>query len=111
MLCYIILKVALTRKLPYDIDKTTLHTALQMDANSLMGFNSGWPEQFVPQNKFCQLCASPLSEPMSHQGQNGKSYLLTELNPFMKIEIKVKVCRNGDCKAMHQAFSTTIGEF
>ena len=42
--------------------------------------------------------------------KKGKSYLLTELNSFKTIVIKVKVCQNKECKAMHQSLPYDIGK-
>ena len=82
----------------------------EKDAKSVLGADSGWPREFVPTDEVCKLCSSPLSQAMCHPGQKGKSYLLTEMNPFKEIEIRVKVCKNIQCKAMHQSFPTDIGK-
>ncbi len=83
---------------------------LQKTRETMMDLDSGWPQQFLPGDEICQLCSSPLSEPMFHPGQKGKSYLLTEMNPFKEIMIKVKFCQNSQCRAMHQSFPTDIGK-
>lgn len=90
--------------------KSNILISTEKDACSVMGLDSGWPHQFAPVEEICKLCSSPLSEPTFHPGQRGKSYLLTEMNPFKEIEIKVKCCKSNKCKAMHQSIPTEIGK-
>ena len=42
--------------------------------------------------------------------RNESIYLLTEMNPFKEIGIRVKFFKNIQCKAMHQSFPTDIGK-
>ena len=58
-------------------------------------------------------CGSPpLGDPRTHPGQaqNTPCYLITELNPFKKVEIKVKICSSPTCSAMHQASVEKLGK-
>ena len=104
-------KLALSRKISYNVGKDMLEKISKMDANSFLGLvDKGWPEEFIPNNTERQLCNSVLSSAMTHLGQKGKSYLLTELNPFKSISIRVKMCRNSKCKAMHQPLLYDIGK-
>lgn len=104
------IQLAFSRKLPYEIDREILLNISQMDAKCVSDIkDEGWPEQFSPHYDVCQLCNGVLSPPMSHPGQKGKSYLLTELNPFKSIDVKVRMCQNGECKAMHQSLPYSIG--
>ncbi len=67
---------------------------------------------FIPELENCQLCGSPLNDTCIHPGQSRHSlcYLITELNPFKQVEIKVKVCPSNTCSAMHQASVEKLGE-
>ena len=103
--------LALSRKIPYNVSKDVLERISKLDANCLLGLvNKGWPEEFAPHNTDCQLCNSDVSSAIRHPGQKGKSYLLTELNSFKTIAIKVKVCQNKECKAIHQSLPYDIGK-
>ncbi|XP_028417949.1 HMG domain-containing protein 3-like [Dendronephthya gigantea] len=103
--------IALARQLPYKFEKTTIETILEHDVNTWKGISDGWPEVFVPCCSDCQKCGSPLSPPKSHPGKKGNCYLITDLNPFKLISIKVKMCSNSACQAMHQAVPFDIGLF
>ena len=104
------IQLAFSRKFPYEIDREILLNISRMDAKCVSDIkDEGWPEQFAPHYDVCQLCNGVLSPPMSHPGQKGKSYLLTELNPFKSIDVKVRMCQNGECKAMHQSLPYSIG--
>ena len=104
--------LSLSRKIPYDVGKDILEHISIMDANCLLGLvDQAWPEEFVPNNNQCELCNCVLSSAISHPGQKGRSYLLTELNPFKDISIRVKICQNSECKAMHQPLPYDIGKW
>ena len=90
--------------------KSEILISTEKYACSVLGLDSGWPSQFEPTDQICKLCSSPLSEPMFHPGRKGKSYLLTEMNPFKEVVINVKFCKNNQCKAMHQSFPIDIGK-
>ncbi|KAK3754405.1 hypothetical protein QZH41_011187, partial [Actinostola sp. cb2023] len=85
----------------------------KMDAASLLGMETGWPEIYEPHFSICPLCQTSMSNTRPHPGQSGKdsAYLLTELNPFKKIKLLVKICSNPSCKAMHQSNPIEIGLF
>ena len=76
------LNFALSRKLPYKINKETLRTIMRMDANCMLNLPFAWPEKYVPEYDECndELCNSQLSMPLCHPGQKGHSFLITELN-------------------------------
>lgn len=104
------IEIALARQLPYKFEKETIDTILEHDVNTWKDIPHGWPEVFVPSYSNCQKCGFPLSPPKYHSGKRGNSYLITELNPFKIIDIKVKTCSNLTCQTMHQAVPFEIGE-
>jgi hypothetical protein len=60
----------------------------------------------------CKLCQTQLGASRNHPGAcSKKSYLLTNGNPFLQVEIKVKICSNKSCKAMHQVWPYDLGKF
>jgi hypothetical protein len=97
------------RKLPYKFDNKLLREIVKRDSNSALELLGGWPDVFFPDEQYCSLCNSELSPPTSHPGQSGNSYLLTECNPFKKVCIQVKFCKNKQCKAMYQVFPIHAG--
>jgi len=97
------------RKLPYRYDKNLMREIVKRDSNSALELMGGWPNLFFPDEQNCSLCSSELSPPTSHPGQSGNSYLLTESNAFKKVVIQVKICKNKQCKAMHQVFPIHVG--
>lgn len=53
----------------------------------------------------CGLCHSPLGNSINHPSQQSNdAYLITELNLFKKVDVKVKTCTKEDCLAIHQTF-------
>jgi hypothetical protein len=79
----------------------------------LLGVGDGWPDCFIPNELIkCELCGSLLGNPCAHPGQaqNTSCYLLTELNPFKRVEIRVKFCSSPTCSAMHQASVEKLGK-
>lgn len=65
------------------------------DACTLLGGDTGgegWPDNFTPDLENCQLCGSPFGNATIHPGQsvNTSGYLITELNPFKHVNIRVK---------------------
>jgi hypothetical protein len=99
----------MARKIPYKMDKELINGIIKKDCHSALHLPGGWPDSFFPEECKCSLCGSALSTSRSHPGQSGSSYLLTENNPFKSITIRVKVCTNNNCKAMHQVFPIDIG--
>ena len=89
------------RMLAYELPHDLLDAIAKRD-----GIDNGWPDCFGPDDAFnCGLYSSPLGDPRTHPGQaqNTPCYLITELTPFKKVEIKVKICLSPACSAMHQA--------
>ena len=81
-------------KLPYNIDEDSLAKNKVLDSVTLFGFGkNGWPEVFEPSQNNCELCLSILGPSRCHPGSKGNEMLLTCLNPFRKITIKVKICQ------------------
>jgi hypothetical protein len=70
---------------------------------------TGWPDVFEPPETNCGLCNNILGEARAHPGSRGKSFLLTELNPFKEIKVLVKMCTNPECSVMHQVFPYEFG--
>ena len=65
---------------------------------------------FLPLDEYCGLCHSPLGQETNHPGQQSNdAYLITELNAFSKVDVKVKTCSSKDCLAIHQPFPVDIG--
>ena len=97
------------KMLPRDL----LDAISKRDACMLLGVDNGWPDCFSPDDAFnCVLCSSLLGDPHTHPGQaqNTPCYLITELNPFKKVQIKVKICSSPTCSAMHQASVEKLGK-
>ena len=81
------------------------------DSCTLFGVEGSWPSLFQPSVDNCGLCESPLGCPINHPGQQSNSaYLVTELNPFKKVDVKVRVCQSRQCMAIHQPFPADIGK-
>ena len=99
------------RKLPYHISKDLLRGIISRDACSLFGVQGSWPDLFYPAEEHCGLCGSPLGHLTNHPGQKSHdTYLITELNAFKKVDVKVKTCLNKNCLAIHQPFPIDIGK-
>ena len=93
------------RKLPYQIPRVLLRSIMTRDSCRLFGIEGAWPEFFCPEEENCALCGSSLGPVSNHPGQrSADSYLITELNPFTKIDIKVKTCTSKDCLAIINGF-------
>ena len=98
------------RKLPYEIPRELLRSIMTKDSCSLLGVSGGWPMVFLPVDEYCGLCHSPLGKETNHPGQQSNdAYLITELNAFSKVDVKVKTCSSKDCLAIHQPFPVDIG--
>ena len=101
------------KMLPYELPHDLLDAISKRDACTLLGVDNGWPDYFSPDDAFyCVLCSSLLGDPRTHPGQaqNTPCYLITELNPFKKVQIKVKICSSPTCSAMHQASVEKLGK-
>lgn len=102
-----------SKALPYELSHDLLESILKRDARTLLGVGDGWPDCFIPNELIkCELCGSLLGNPCAHPGQaqNTSCYLLTELNPFKRVEIRVKFCSSPTCSAMHQASVEKLGK-
>ena len=98
------------RKLPYKIPRELLRGIMARDSCSLLGLSGGWPTVFLPVDEYCGLCHSPLGRETNHPGQQSNdAYLITELNAFSKVDVKVKTCSSKDCLAIHQPIPVDIG--
>ena len=103
------LALANQMKLPYTYSDEIMTKIVKQDSNSVLELPGGWPELYFPEANNCELCQSPLNHPITHPGQKGNSYLITANNPFKKVTIKVKMCSNKNCRAMHRVFPINIG--
>ena len=100
-----------TRRLPYHIPRDLLRSIMKRDSNTLFGVEGSWPILFLPRENQCGLCGSSLGLPTNHPGQQtNNTYLITELNPFKKVDVKVKTCISKECLAMHQPFPQDVGK-
>ena len=100
-----------TRSLPYQFPPHLLHSIMARDSCTLFGVEGSWPSLFQPSVDNCGLCESPLGRLINHPGQQSNSaYLVTELNPFKKVDVKVRVCQSRQCMAIHQPFPADIGK-
>jgi ribosomal protein L37AE/L43A len=97
--------------LPYILPHDLLQSVAKRDACTLLGVGEMWPNSFIPDLENCQLRGSVLGDTCIHPGQsrNNPCYLLTELNPFKQVDIKVKFCSSRACYAMHQASVEKLG--
>ena len=96
-------------RLSYKIDGAVLSKNRELDCKTLLG-QSGWQNVFEPSDSNCGLCQSELGPSRSHPGSNGHGILITTLNPFRKIAVKVKMCHQKSCQAMHRVFPTEVGK-
>jgi hypothetical protein len=109
------LDVAMNSSLPYKIPSSLLQEISRRDATTFLNINidaaTGWPNAFEPIEVICVQCQSPLSTARQHPGQSRdeSAYLLTELNPFKRVKLLVKVCSNSLCKAMHRPRTLETG--
>ena len=108
------LKVQMKRLIPYQIPLEILQWLGSSDAASHLRERKedcAWPNSFSPSESMCCLCHNPLGPPVIPQGRDadGHSYLLTNLNPFRRVEILVRKCQNKRCKAVHHLFPYQLG--
>lgn len=102
------------RVLSYIIPHSVLESIAKRDACTLLGVGEGWPITFAPNDiNDCQLCGLPLGDVCNHPGQanNNPIYLITELNPFKIVSVKVRFCSARNCLAMHQASVEKLGKY
>lgn len=62
-----------------------------------------WPTVFEPLDTVCRLCGDFLYASRNKPGssEDDLHYLMTNIQPFRVVTIKVKFCRQVSCKAMH----------
>jgi len=100
-----------TRRFPYHIPRKLIDEILTRDACTRIKQEGGWPNVFCPVLEKCLLCGGFLGKPVKHPGQHTtNSILITELNPFKKVTVLVKICNSRKCLAMHQAPVETLGK-
>uniref|UniRef100_A0A7M5UYH7 HMG domain-containing protein n=2 Tax=Clytia hemisphaerica TaxID=252671 RepID=A0A7M5UYH7_9CNID len=101
-------KKLMSNTIPYNIPPNVVRLSDQMVV----------PEQerlvFESKESVCSLCQGQLSESMYPQGCNsinGNGILITNTNPFIKIDIKIRKCRQSSCKAVHAPYLYEKGLF
>ena len=108
-------KLNMLNTLPYEIPASILEMISFNDSrsNDPLNATNGWPRSYSPQHDSCRLCASQLSSPRPHPGQEAGavSCLLTNAAAFLPVGMFVKFCSKADCKAMHQVFPFNIGYY
>ena len=75
---------------PYHIPLSVISASHNADSHTLCGVDGGWPKE------------STLHPPRCHPGSQGKAFLITNSNPFLPVNVKVRMCQNVACQAMHQ---------
>ena len=111
------LTAQLNRALPYEIPPLLLKRLFEHDAATHLALSNGWSTRFVPSESDCSLCGSPLSEPTFPTGQGqgtsqfGNAFLVTNLNPFKRIQVMVKKCKSRSCEAVYQSFPFEQGKY
>ena len=96
-----------SRKIPLDIPPELLR---QIDQRNV-GVDLQWPMQFFQKQESCCLCGSQLGKAIKHPGSDGTAYLITSSVCFSKVETRIKICSNTNCKAINQDFPIEIGKF
>ena len=87
---------------PYHIPLSVLSASRNADSRTLCGMDGGWPKEVTAVDVICRLCGSRLHPPRCHPGTQGKAFLITNSNPFLPVNVKVRMCQNVACQAMHQ---------
>lgn len=65
------------------------------DSCTSFGVERLWPSLFQSSVDNCGLCDAPLGRLINHPGeQTNSAYLITELNAFKKVDVKVRVCQS-----------------
>jgi hypothetical protein len=97
------IELKMRKTIPYQIPLNIIQQAGKIDAHP-----SGWQQTFEPEQENCELCSNKLGPSKAHQGQRGRSVLITNMHPFKTVQILVKMCSN--CSAMHQVFPYNLGK-
>ena len=88
------------RKLPYKIPRELLCGIMIRDSCSPFGVQGSWPKLFCTTE---EICGSPLGPAVNHPGQQSyDTYLITEFNPFLKVDVMEKICTSKDCHRCKQ---------
>jgi len=89
------IKLNLATRFPYHIPLQVISAARTADSRTLCGIDGGWPKQFIAADVVCRLCGSDFHPPSyrCHPGSQGKAVLITNSNPFLSVEVKVKICK------------------
>ena len=103
-------KLNLANWYPYHIPLHVINAPRDCDCNTCKGADGGWPKEFIPEEQNCRLCGADLRPPRCHPGSQGKGFLLTNMNPFLEVNIKVKICGKVECQAMHQPQVYDLGK-
>eukprot|EP00794_Sanderia_malayensis_P009096 gene9096-10067_t len=96
------------RKIPYQIPKKYV-TAVDIDVKQ-----EGNIVTFEPENSECERCGWLLGESLFPQGSKsigGNGYLFSNRSAFMPINIKIKKCKNSECRAINTPFPIEKGYF
>ena len=87
---------------PYHTPLSVISASHNADSHTLCGMDGGWPKEFTPVDVVCRLCGSGLHPPRCHPSSQAKAFLITNSNPFSPVNVKVGMCQNVACQAMHQ---------
>ena len=87
---------------PYHISLSVISASRNADSRTLCGMDGGWPKEFTAVDVICWVCGSRPHPPRCHPGTQGKAFLITNSNPFLPVNVKVRMCQNVACQAMHQ---------
>lgn len=90
------------RALPYEIPNHILRRSNEMESKTYLQVEGGFPDLFQPVETVCGLCTSNLNAPRSHSGGKGEGYIICDLVPFKRVQVRVRYCSNRQCQAMHQ---------
>ena len=97
----------MTKELPYKVSPDILRKPdmICLASNELLSFE--------PSQLYCQLCQYVLGDSVFPQGcssNGGNGVLLTNNDPFRKINIKLKKCRNPICGGINPLFPIDQGK-
>ena len=87
---------------PYHIPLSVISASRNADSRTLCGMDGGWPKEFTAVDVICRVCGSRPHPPRCHPGTQGKAFLITNSNPFLPVNVKVRMCQNVACQAIHQ---------
>ncbi|KAL9960054.1 hypothetical protein ACROYT_G033453 [Oculina patagonica] len=99
------------RALPYKKPNHILRRSNEMESKTYLQVEGGFPDLFQPVETVCGLCTSNLNAPRSHSGGKGEGYIICDLVPFKRVQVRVRYCSNRQCQAMHQPSLYEYGLF